>query len=174
MTKEQEQLVTDNHNLIYFFLNKWGKILEYSDMTDYYDICAIGLCKAAITYDSSKDVKFATYAGVCIENEIKQELRNKKKYYAASVYSLDRTFNNTSDGTGEISYVNNITTGLSAYDEILPYQLDKVLNAREYKLVALVLQDYTQAEIGNIMGISQAQVSRMFFKIKQKLLKGEK
>lgn len=173
MTKEQEQLVTDNHNLIYFFLNKWGKILEYSDMTDYYDICAIGLCKAAITYDSSKDVKFATYAGVCIENEIKIELRNRKKY-SAPVYSLDMTFNNTSDGTGEISYEENMTTGLSAYDEILPYQLDKILNAREYKLVALILQDYTQVEIGNIIGISQAQVSRMFSKIKQKLLKGGK
>lgn len=173
MTKEQEQLVTDNHNLIYFFLNKWGKILEYSDMTDYYDICAISLCKAAITYDSSKDVKFATYAGVCIENEIKIELRNRKKY-SAPVYSLDMTFNNTSDGTGEISYEENMTTGLSAYDEILPYQLDKILNAREYKLVALILQDYTQVEIGNIIGISQAQVSRMFSKIKQKLLKGGK
>lgn len=173
MTKEQEQLVTDNHNLIYFFLNKWGKILEYSDMTDYYDICAIGLCKAAITYDSSKDVKFATYAGVCIENEIKIELRNRKKY-SAPVYSLDMTFNNTSDGTGEIAFEENLTTGLSAYDEILPYQLDKVLNAREYKLVALILQDYTQIEIGNIIGISQAQVSKMFSKIKQKLLKGGK
>lgn len=173
MTKEQEQLVTDNHNLIYFFLNKWGKILEYSDMTDYYDICAIGLCKAAITYDSSKDVKFATYARVCIENEIKIELRNRKKY-SAPVYSLDMTFNNTSDGTGEISYGENMTTGLSAYDEILPYQLDKILNAREYKLVALVLQDYTQVEIGNIIGISQAMMSRMLSKIKQKLLKGGK
>ena len=84
------------------------------------------------------------------------------------------TFYSTSDGTREISYVENITTGLSAYDEILPYQLDKVLDAQEYKLVALALQDYTQVEIGNIIGISQAQVSRMFFKIKQKLLKGGK
>lgn len=168
MTKEQEQLVTDNYKLIYFFLNKWGKTIE-----DYYDICAIGLCKAAITYDSSKDVKFATYAGVCIENEIKIELRNMKKY-SAPMYSLDMTFNNTSDGAGEIAFVENLTTGLSAYDEILPYQLDKVLNAREYKLVALILQDYTQVEIGNIIGISQAQVSKMFSKIKQKLLKGGK
>lgn len=87
MTKEQEQLVTDNHNLIYFFLNKWGKILEYSDMTDYYDICAIGLCKAAITYDSSKDVKFATYAAICIENAIKLELRNRKKILCPGVFT---------------------------------------------------------------------------------------
>lgn len=137
-------------------------------------MCAIGLCKAAITYDSSKDVKFATYAGICIENEIKLELKKKQKKYSASVYSLDRTFNNTSDGTGEISYMENITTGLSAYDEILPYQLDKVLNAKEYKLVALTLQGYTQVEIGNIIGISQTMVSMMLSKIKQKLLKGGK
>lgn len=136
-------------------------------------MCAIGLCKAAITYDSSKDVKFATYAGICIENEIKIELRNRKKY-SAPVYSLDMTFNNTSDGTGEISYGENMTTGLSAYDEILPYQLDKILNAREYKLIALTLQGYTQVEIGNIIGISQTMVSRMFSKIKRKLLKGGK
>ena len=164
MTKEQEHLVTDNHNLIYFFLNKWGKTIEY------YDICAIGLCKAAITYDSSKSVKFATYAGVCIENEIKIELRKQKKY---SVYSLDRTFS-TLDGTGEITFGENLTTGLSAYDEILPYQLDELLNTQEYKLIALILEGYTQVEIGNIIGISQAQVSRMFSKIKQKLLKGGK
>ena len=137
---------------------------------EYYDICAIGLCKAAITYDSSKSVKFATYAGVCIENEIKIELRKQKKY---SVYSLDRT-SSTLDGTSEIAFGENLTTGLSAYDEILPYQLDELLNTQEYKLIALILEGYTQVEIGNIIGISQAQVSRMFSKIKQKLLKGGK
>ena len=166
MTKEQENLVIENHNLIYYFIHKYNLSIE-----DYYDVCAIGLCKAASTYDDKKGIKFSTYAGVCIENEIKQELRKQKNIL---VYSLDMTFSNTSDGTGEISYVENITTGLSAYDDILPYQLDKVLNAREYKLVALSLQDYTQVEIGNIIGISQAQVSRMFSKIKQKLLKGGK
>ena len=137
---------------------------------EYYDICAIGLCKAAITYDSSKSVKFATYAGVCIENEIKIELRKQKKY---SVYSLDRTFS-TLDGTGEIAFGENLTTGLSAYDEILPYQLDELLNTQEYKLIVLILEGYTQVETGNIIGISQDQVSRMFSKIKQKLLKGGK
>ena len=166
MTKEQENLVIENHNLIYYFIHKYNLSIE-----DYYDVCAIGLCKATLNYNPRKDTKFATYAGVCIENEIKLELRKQKNIL---VYSLDMTFYSTSDGTREISYVENITTGLSAYDEILPYQLDKVLDAQEYKLVALVLQDYTQVEIGNIIGISQAQVSRMFFKIKQKLLKGGK
>ena len=145
--------------------------MKMKNTIEYYDICAIGLCKAAITYDSSKSVKFATYAGVCIENEIKIELRKQKKY---SVYSLDRTFSSTLDGTGEIAFGENLTTGLSAYDEILPYQLDEILNAWEYKLIALILEGYTQVEIGNIIGISQAQVSRMFSKIKQKLLKGGK
>lgn len=169
MTKEQEQLVTDNHNLIYHCIHKYKGTIE-----DYYDVCAIGLCKAAILYDTSKGVKFATYACVIIENEIRQLLRNNKKKYSVPVYSLDMTFSSTSDGTGEIAFGENLTTGLSAYDEILPYQLDKILNAQEYKLVALTLQDYTQVEIGKIVGISQAQVSRIFSKIKQKLLKGGK
>lgn len=169
MTKEQEQLVTDNHNLIYHCIHKYkGTTIE-----DYYDVCAIGLCKAAISYDTSKGIKFATYACVIIENEIRQLLRNSKKY-SVPVYSLDRTFNNTSDGTGEIAFGENITTGLSAYDEIVPYQLDEVLNAQEYKVVVLTLQGYTQLEIGNIIGKSQAQISRYFHSIKQKLNEGGK
>lgn len=167
MTKEQENLVIENHNLIYYFIHKYNLSIE-----DYYDVCAIGLCKAAISYDKSKEVKFATYACVIIENDIRQILRNKK--YSAPMYSLDMTFNNTSDGTGGIAFVENLTTGLSAYDEILPYQLDKVLNTQEYKLVALILEGYTQVEIANIIGISQPMVSRMLSKIKQKLLKGGK
>nr|DAF59881.1 MAG TPA: DNA directed RNA polymerase subunit [Siphoviridae sp. ctwDi18] len=169
MTKEQEQLVTDNHNLIYHCIHKYKGTIE-----DYYDVCAIGLCKAAILYDTSKGVKFATYACVIIENEIRQLLRNNKKKYSVLMYSLDMTFNNTSDGTGEISYGENMTTGLSAYDEILPYQLDEVLNAQEYKVVVLTLQGYTQLEIGNIIGKSQAQISRYFHSIKQKLNEGGK
>ena len=89
MTKEQEILVIENHNLIYYFIHKYNLSIE-----DYYDICAIGLCKAANTYDDKKGIKFSTYAGVCIENEIKQELRKQKNIL---VYSLDMTFSNFED-----------------------------------------------------------------------------
>ena len=46
MTDYQKQLVTDNHNLIYRFLQK-----EKLNMEDWYDLAAIGMCKAAKTFN---------------------------------------------------------------------------------------------------------------------------
>lgn len=46
MTEYQKQLVTDNHNLIYRFLQK-----EKLNMEDWYDLVAIGMCKAAKTFN---------------------------------------------------------------------------------------------------------------------------
>ena len=45
MTEKQKQLVVDNHNLIYSFLHKHG-----FDEEEFYDLAAIGLCKAAKSY----------------------------------------------------------------------------------------------------------------------------
>lgn len=45
MTDEQKQLVEQNHNLIYFYLYRHNLSIE-----EYYDVAAIGLCKAAITF----------------------------------------------------------------------------------------------------------------------------
>ena len=47
MTDEQRKLVEDNHSLIYLVINNMGLSVE-----DNYDIAAIGLCNAAIGYDS--------------------------------------------------------------------------------------------------------------------------
>ena len=54
MTDYQKQLVTDNHNLIYRFLQK-----EKLNMEDWYDLAAIGMCKAAKTFNEGTS-KFST------------------------------------------------------------------------------------------------------------------
>ena len=74
MTDGQRKLVEENHSLIYDYL--WKKHLS---IEEYYDLAAIGLCKAAITYDGDK-AAFSTYAYHCIHNEIGQQLR---KYYSS-------------------------------------------------------------------------------------------
>ena len=56
MTKEQQKLVEENHGLIYSFLAKHNLPIE-----EYYDLAAIGLCKASITYQN--ETTFSTYAG---------------------------------------------------------------------------------------------------------------
>lgn len=65
----QQQIVSDNHNLIYSFANRNGVNLD-----DYYDVLAIGLCKAAMIYDETKG-KFSTLAYTAMNNEYKQVLR---------------------------------------------------------------------------------------------------
>lgn len=76
MTDEQRKLVEDNHNLIYGFLNK-----NELENNDYYDIAAIGLCKAAMNYSPTKG-EFSTLAYKCMENEAKiyWTYLNRKKF----------------------------------------------------------------------------------------------
>ena len=66
LTQQQQQLVEDNHKLIYFYLYRNSLSVD-----EFYDVAAIGLCKAAITYNGQ--TKFSTYAYSCIKCEIFNE-----------------------------------------------------------------------------------------------------
>lgn len=73
MLAEHTRMVEENHNLIYGFLHKY-KLSE-----DFYGDAAIGLCKAAQSYDESKGSSFATYAYKCMFNECGITLRVDKR-----------------------------------------------------------------------------------------------
>ena len=60
MTKEQERLVIDNHKLIYEYM--WKHHMYEDDVEDWYGLCAIGLCKAALIYTPARGVQFSTLA----------------------------------------------------------------------------------------------------------------
>lgn len=83
MTDYQKQLVTDNHNLIYRFLQK-----EKLNMEDWYDLSAIGMCKAAKTFNEGTS-KFSTYAFKCMFNEVYSE---KKKSYVKGQFQKMRFY----------------------------------------------------------------------------------
>lgn len=67
LNDEQRKLVADNHNLIYQYL-----IDNNLPQDEYYDIVAIGLCKAALKYDTSKGA-FSTYVYKTVRNIINNE-----------------------------------------------------------------------------------------------------
>lgn len=75
LTDEQRQMVADNHNLIYSFLNKY-----HLPDDDWYDTAAFGLINAAISYNGT--AAFSTFAYKCMFNEMRNELvwrdRHKK------------------------------------------------------------------------------------------------
>lgn len=70
LTKQQQKLVEENHNLIYSFANK-----KNLNIDEYYDILAIELCRAAKIFDENKG-NFSTVAYSCMMNE----LYNRWKY----------------------------------------------------------------------------------------------
>ena len=71
LNDEQRQFVAENHNLIYSFLNS-NKL----DIEEWYDLAAIGLCKAAINYNG-EIAKFSTFAYKCMWNQVHIEMRKQ-------------------------------------------------------------------------------------------------
>ena len=64
--------------------------LSFEAVEDWYGTCAVGLCKAALTFNPNKNVAFATLAYVCMSNEMKQVFRKQGKEIKPD-YSLQYT-----------------------------------------------------------------------------------
>ena len=166
MTLEQENLVTENHNLIYHFIHKYNLPID-----EYYGDCALALCRAALKYESNRQSSFATFASVCIERAIFHIFRDNKRHDVGPILSLDALITPENSSNPE-SFSDQLTTGLSAYDELLPYELSDILNPLEYTMSHMAASGYTQREIGSILNCSQAQVSRTLANVHYKLNKG--
>ncbi len=84
LNTKQRKLVEDNHDLIYGFMVKYKL-----DFNTWYDVCAIGLCKAGMIYDGSS--RFSTLAYICMYNEAKKAKRTQstKKRDDSQVVSLN-------------------------------------------------------------------------------------
>ena len=80
--------------------------------------------------------------------------------------------NISTDEEYSVSVLDKITNGLSAYDEILPYDLDKILTHREYTMVSLILKGCTQTQIVSSLKTSQSAISRSLKSIRTKLNEG--
>ncbi|MGI6201618.1 MAG: hypothetical protein ACOYJA_12695 [Christensenellales bacterium] len=84
LTDQQRQLVADNHNPIYAYLHS-----KRLPVDDFYDLAAVGLCKAALAYDPARG-KFSTLAWQTMSREIGNEFRVRSTARrTAEVISLD-------------------------------------------------------------------------------------
>lgn len=85
LTPDQRDMVADNHNLIYGVLNKHNLCIE-----DWYGCAAVGLCRAAQSYDPGRGFTFSSYAYAVMLNEIRHHLRAARLgKRTAVVVSLD-------------------------------------------------------------------------------------
>ena len=175
----KQKLIEHNLRLVVFISRRFentGVTLE-----DLISIGTIGLIKAINTYRRDKNIKLATYASRCIENEILMHIR--KISNQKTEVSLDEPIN--MDGDGNEMRLSDIlgtdedvvTGGLEEdVDKILLRQALDQLPDREREIV---LQRYglqgrreqTQKEVARKMGISQSYISRLEKRIMQKLKK---
>ncbi|MDD4290703.1 MAG: RNA polymerase sporulation sigma factor SigK [Clostridia bacterium] len=172
-------LVERNLRLVVFLAKKYESSgLEMDDMVS---VGTIGLIKAVRSFQPSKNIKLATYASRCIENEILMYLRKAVKY--KNEVSLDEPLNVDSDGNelllcdvlgteAEIVYKNLE----SSCDKAVLYSSIRKLNERERAIVCMRYgingyEEHTQKDIADMLGISQSYISRLEKRIMVRLKK---
>lgn len=165
LTTEQQRLVEDNHNLIYGYLNKKNLKIE-----EWYDVCAIGLCKAAQTFNAEKGAQFSTYAYLIMQNQVWQESRmkiSKKRVPENMTYSYDAEVAELDgvDFSKMISGSENVED--KCITNVIFNDFLSGLNARHRKIMLLRLNGYKQKDICKIVGCSQPQVSRVLEKARK-------
>ncbi len=150
------------------------------DMEDLISIGTIGLIKAVISYDASKNSKLATYAARCIDNELLMMLRARKK--TSREISLYEPIGTDREGN-EISLLDvieheqtDIVDRMETDHNIGKLQsiINKCLNEREQEIITLRYglisgEEITQREIGKMLGISRSYISRIEKKALEKL-----
>ena len=175
----RSELIEHNLRLVVYIAKKFES--SGADIDDLISVGAIGLIKAVQSYDVSKNIKLATYASRCIENEILMFIRKKtKQNYEVS---LDEPLNYDKDGNelllsdileSEPDEVNSMLEK-SSENKILWNAIRK-LNAREQKIMELRFglngdEESTQKEVADMLGISQSYISRIEKKILSRLKK---
>lgn len=156
LSSEKEDLVLDNQRLVHYLVQKLGVTpisLEYEDIVS---VGTIGLVKAAITFDSSKNFNFSTYASRCINNEIFMYYRKANKY--AKDISIDEPIRDDGEGK-EFTLGETIEHSESNF-------VDKIVNREAFiQLISIVL-NYLEKRNRIVMlyrigNISQKNIAKM-------------
>ena len=175
----KDELIKHNLRLVVYIARKFDN--TGVDLDDLISVGTIGLIKAVNTFNSDKNIKLATYASRCIENEILMHLRKVSKIKGE--ISLDEPLNVDYEGNKlllsdilgtdpEIVYKNSEE---GEERKILKSALEK-LTLREKQIMNMRFgldgeEEFTQKEVADILGISQSYISRLEKKIVERLKK---
>ncbi len=173
----RNKLIEHNLRLVVYVAKRFET--NSFNLEDLISIGTLGLIKAISTFKSDKNIKLATYASRCIENEILMFLRKKSKMKVE--VSLDEPLKMDSDGNelllGDVlgSDPNEINENMIIEEkkEAL-YKAIEELKPREKTILKMRfgLYDYeemTQKDVADTLGISQSYISRLEKRIIKKL-----
>ena len=165
----RNKLIEHNLRLVVFLAKKYDNTMY--DLEDLVSIGTIGLIKGVKTYKLDKNIKLATYASRCIDNEILMFLRKNKKRKTEISFedsiNLDSEVNElhledvfgTEDNIVEKEYESIVDK------ECLINEIEN-LSKRDKEILILRYglnnkKEYTQKEVADMLGISQSYISRI-------------
>lgn len=177
--KTRQILVERNLRLVVYIAKKFEN--TGIGIEDLISIGTIGLMKGVNTFNAEKNIKLATYASRCIENEILMYLRKNNKIKGE--ISIDEPLNQDGDGN-ELLLSDILGTDSDSISRRLEDEVDKKLlkvaisklNTREKNIMELRFgfitgDEKTQKEVADMLGISQSYISRLEKKIINKMKK---
>jgi len=176
-----QTLIEHNLRLVIYIARKYESTTAPTNTEDLISIGTIGLIKAINTYDPAKNIKLATYASRCIENEILMQLRRQNRQ--KQEVSLDEPLNVDHDGNELL-----LSDVMGTEDDIIYHTIEKglnktllqkaldILSPRERTIIQLRYgldnqDEQTQKEVAQSLGISQSYISRLEKKIIRRLRK---
>ena len=169
----RDKLIEHNLRLVVFLAKKYENTSV--DLEDLVSIGTIGLIKGIKTFSSDKNIKLATYASRCIDNEILMYLRKNKK--VKTEVSLDESLSYDPDGN-ELKLEDILGTDADIVTKNLEKETEKKLvldeinklSGRDKEIIILRYglmgkEEKTQKEVADLLGISQSYISRIEKKV---------
>ncbi len=173
----RNKLIEHNLRLVVFLAKKYDNTIY--DLEDLVSIGTIGLIKGVKTYKLDKNIKLATYASRCIDNEILMFLRKNKK--RMSEVSLEDSINFDVEGN-ELKLEDVYGTEEDMLEKLIQNNDDKKLleieilklpdrdkNIIEQRYGLFGKKELTQKELASKLDISQSYISRIEKKVVKKL-----
>lgn len=173
----RNKLIEHNLRLVVFLAKKYDN--TGTDLEDLVSIGTIGLIKAVNTYRLDKNIKLATYASRCIDNEILMHLRKIKR--KRTEVSFEDSLSYDSDGN-ELHLEDVLGTDKDLITKGLDDELDKnimleeieKLSPRDKEIIELRYglnnrKEMTQKDVASLLGISQSYISRIEKKVIKRL-----
>ncbi|MEG1495364.1 MAG: RNA polymerase sporulation sigma factor SigK [Bacilli bacterium] len=173
----RDKLIEHNLRLVVFLAKKYDN--TKIDLEDLVSIGTIGLIKGIKTYKMDRNIKLATYASRCIDNEILMYLRKNKK--VRTEISFDESLSFDPDGN-ELhledilgTEADIVTKGLEEETEknLMLSEINK-LDTRDGEIIKLRYglggrEEMTQKDVAELLGISQSYISRIEKKVIKRL-----
>ncbi len=173
----KNKLIEHNLRLVVFLAKKFEN--TNVDLEDLVSIGSIGLIKGINTYKLGKNIKLATYASRCIDNEILMFLRKNKK--RKTEISFEDSLSYDSDGN-ELHLEDILGTEADIVTKEIEKETEKNLMIKEIEKLddrdkqIIILryglfeyEEMTQKDVADLLGISQSYISRIEKKLIKKL-----